>query len=329
MSRTFFKALIAGAASIVLAQSANAATLTPAEVLQQFNVVVFGDVQAGSSVEGRTLIGGSLSGASADYQTRTTAPASSFQALTVGGNIEGSAKNINNGGSVVAGGNVANLNMNGGGNVTMGGVVTGTINPNGGVVTQSATVTIPDFRADLEALSNALAGLSGEAPQKTGNRGFFNIATPNADGLAVYATDAAFFDGIGELELGLNGASTVIVNVSGATVTISDNFLAGPFAVAPRVLWNFNEATSLTLTTQFFGSVLAPFADVHNTSAIEGTLIAKTFDQDAQIHLQPFIGDLPVSGVPLPPALAMVGFVAALGAGLGVARRRRSVAEAA
>lgn len=313
--------------ALLAAAPAAAAPLTTAEILNQYNLVVFGNMTGSSEVEGRTFVGGNLSGNSMTFFTRpNTVPASAAPALTVGGNVSGGHKNINGGGNALVGGNVANMNMNGNGTLRAGGNVTGV---NSGTVLQNQAVTIPSFEATLKASSTALAALTGVAPGKNGNVGLFNGATPSA-GLAVYTTSFAYFSTISEISLGLNGADTVIINVSGEGGKLSDNVLGGPFAAAKNVIWNFHEATSLTFERQFFGSVLAPFADVKITSPIEGSLVAASMKLNAEMHLAPFAGTLPgtttgttpgVTPVPAPAALPLllVGL-----AGLAAVARRRA-----
>jgi choice-of-anchor A domain-containing protein len=315
--------------ALLAAAPATAAPLTTAEILSQYNLVVFGNMTGSSEVEGRTFVGGNLSGNSMTFFTRpNTVPPSAAPALTVGGNVSGGHKNINGGGNVLVGGNVANMNMNGNGTLRAGGNVTGV---NGGTVQQNQAVTIPSFEATLKASSTALAALTGTAPGKNGNVGLFNAATPSG-GLAVYTTSFAYFSTIKEITLGLNGAETVIINVSGAGGKLQDNFLGGPFAAAKNVIWNFYEATALTFERQFFGSVLAPFADVKITSPIEGSLVAASMKLDGEMHLAPFAGTLPgttpevtpvpeATPVPAPAALPLllVGL-----AGLAAVARRRA-----
>ena len=324
-------ALLAAALLSAAALPAHAASpMTASEILNQFNVVVFGNASSTSSVEGRTYIGGNLSGG--DYTTRNYAPLSIYDELVVGGNIGGNIK-VNNGGDATIGGSGSGvLEMNGGspavGNrtATFGGAYTGTFNQ--GTRLHNQLVDIPDFAPVLTAASLDLAALPGFAPTiQNGNKGVFDLA-PDSTGLTVYdiADGAGFFGAINEISLSLAGADMVVVNVGGASLSIADNFLGGPFAAAPHIVWNFYEATSLILSTQFFGSVLAPLAMVTNTSAIEGTLVAGSLTQHAQIHLHAMIGTIPssiTSQVPEAGSLALAG----LGlAGLAVAGRRRKAA---
>ncbi len=312
-------AIVAGLGTLAIAAPASAAPLTTAEILNQFNLVAFGNLTGSSEVEGRMLVGGNIAGNSMTFFTRPAqTPASAYAAVTVGGNISGGWKNLNGGGSAVVGGNAQNVNLNGGGTLRAGGNVT---NVNGGSVQQHQAVTIPNFEAQLKASSAALAALSGVAPGTSGNRALFNGATPTA-GLSVYTTNLAFFSLINEILLALNGADTVIINVAGTSATLSDNFLGGPFAAATNVVWNFYEATSLTFATQFFGSVLAPYANVTLTSPIEGTLVANNVTLNGEMHLRPFAGTLPDQPMAVPAPAALPLFLAGL-AGLAVVARRR------
>src|SRR5689334_20078491 len=121
--------LSAIAAGLVLASaSAAAAAPTPSsadaadinaglQAMRDYNLIVLKDLQSSSQVQGKTFVGGNLSGGSSNYFTSPGSQAGGV-ALTVGGNVTGGAKNINNGGSVKVGGDLTSgANMNGGGGV--------------------------------------------------------------------------------------------------------------------------------------------------------------------------------------------------------------------
>jgi len=71
-----------------------------------------------------------------------------------------------------------------------------------------------------------------------GNKGVFT-AQPDANGVAVFNISAADLDAIGEIQFNLNGADTAIVNVSGTSITLNDNFLGGTSNLGENVIWNF------------------------------------------------------------------------------------------
>jgi len=308
--------LIAAAAmGVALAAPVSAAPLTTSEILRQFNLVTFGDVTGTSHVDGRALIGGDLDSSWMVFNMHG-APASAYAALTVGGDITGSGVHVNNGGDVVVGGAASTtVNRNGGGTLAQ----------------DQGTAGIPDFAATLKASSAALAEIAGVSPAiVNGNKAVFDTAP--TDGLTVYSIDLSFFDLVNEIELALNGADTVVINVSGTSGTLQDNFLGDSFNAASNVIWNFYEATSLTFDRQFVGTVLAPYAAVTVTNNnIEGTLVADSAHIGGEIHQRPFAGTLPSAdptppvAVPAPAALPV--FLAGL-AGLGLTARRRRVAAA-
>jgi choice-of-anchor A domain-containing protein len=102
--------------SAVLPFPTVAAPLTATEILQQFNLVVLQDAKSQSHVDGRTYVGGSVTGG--DYaQHGNNLPASSYAGLTAGGSVT----NVNvNGKGAVVGGDLSNANINSGSAVVHG-----------------------------------------------------------------------------------------------------------------------------------------------------------------------------------------------------------------
>jgi hypothetical protein len=108
--------LAASVAALALPFHAIAAT-TPVgiDALKVYNLIVLRNLTSSSEVEGRTFVGGNLTGSSSNYQI-STLPASSYTGagLVVVGDVTGSIKNINNGAGAVVGGNVSSgFNLNG------------------------------------------------------------------------------------------------------------------------------------------------------------------------------------------------------------------------
>ena len=102
--------LLTGMASAASAASTSTG-LNSRDILQQFNVVVFGNSTSSANVDGRTYIGGALNGG--NYKSS----ASSYAGLTV----QGSASNIHveNGGAVIAG-SLSNSVINNGSTAVLG-----------------------------------------------------------------------------------------------------------------------------------------------------------------------------------------------------------------
>ena len=122
-------------------------------------------------------------------------------------------------------------------------------------------------------------------------------AIPGANGIAVIDATAAQIAAIPSFSINLNGASSLIINVSGSSVTNSANDESGT-TDAGNIIWNFYNATTVSLGTQIGGTVLAPGATVSNANQIDGALVAKTFNGGGELHDYPFVGNLPPSGPP-------------------------------
>lgn len=119
---------------LVMAGEARAAT-TAYDLLDQFNAIVFGDFANNADVEGRTIVGGNLTGGASFYiKPSAQEGATSLAALNVYGNATAAKTyNLSNAGAAfIAGGNSASFNMNGGGSLTVGGNNAGNANMNGG-----------------------------------------------------------------------------------------------------------------------------------------------------------------------------------------------------
>ena len=162
---------------------ARAQTLTAAQILQQFNAVIFGNFSSSADVEGRAVVGGNVSNGATFYLNPGSEAPSTFAALSVYGSTAGSSININNGGGVtVAGLNSATMTLNGGSSVFIGGGNSGNLTVNGGTATigvngnNSATITangggtisINGQSGNINGTSSTTVNLPN-ASDKTGN----------------------------------------------------------------------------------------------------------------------------------------------------------------
>lgn len=273
------------------------------DALKEWNLIVLGDLTSSSEVEGRTFVGGNLTGNSSNYQIRTPPPSTyAVPGLTVVGDVLGGTKNLNNGSGALIGGNVqSGFNLNGGvQTVKVGGSLSNT-NINQNIVQSGLGTSDPGFVAGLNQqktlltssmtdLSNSYAALSPTAQVAIGgNRATFN-AMPGANGVSVFALTASDLSRFGEIAFNTNGADTVIVNVSGASIRLDDNFLNGATGLGQHVIWNFPDATSLELTTAWKGSVLAPKAAAITGNYIEGSAVFGSLTQNGEFHLGTYIG---------------------------------------
>ena len=337
--------LVALLLSQCLCASAQAAPASALEALQQFNLIAFGDVNSTSHVDGRSYIGGNLTGG--DFvQHPASTPASAYAGLTVRGNASNVTVNglgavvggklsgnvINSGAAAVLG-NSSNVNFN---NAAYVGGSASATNFNGGRISdlannaallgQVAAATSTDLKATLSGLSDQLSHLSsaGSSVNINGNRVTFN-ALADANGTAVFdltAIDAIIFS-LGEFEFNLNNATTIIFNTDETTYNISANFLGGSATlIGQKAIWNFYNATDLTLNSQFGGVVLATDAALENTQNIEGTVVVNSLTQSGEIHQQSFTGDVPEQKLPEPGSLGLL-----LGSLALLALRRKAAAR--
>ncbi|HXP97695.1 MAG TPA: choice-of-anchor A family protein [Telmatospirillum sp.] len=286
-----------------------------------------------SNNNGSIVVGGSIT--SSGNTTSTN--------LTVGGNVSGQA-HVNNGALNVVGSALSGASITVNGNTANFG---GTLQPGANVSVSNGTAktgqsvaapvlaTIPTatYQSELTAYSQQLKSLAqNSAYSINGSVVTFNAA-PNASGVAVFdITNAASFFSISneEFKFSLNGAKEVIINVSGAgsnTLNINANFLNGiAQTLGTDTIWNFTDAQNVTIGRQFGGDFLGVYANLTTTANVEGTVVAKSVVQGAEIHYDGQNTGL-VSPVPLPGALPLFG--AALAGMAGFARRKRNHARIA
>ncbi|MGH7241946.1 MAG: collagen-binding domain-containing protein [Phycisphaerales bacterium] len=283
--------------------------LAGASALNDWNLIVHHNLTSGSSeVEGRTLVGGNLAGTS-NYGVKLL-PTSSYlniDSLVVGGTVAANNYQVNSGRARLFGAKgSANFNMNGGGALIQNdGGVTATVNNAWADVTNAST-----FCSSLSATNTVT--LPGGQPAGVV---FNSIAGPG--GVAVFSVNGnSLFqnNNVQQMDINANGEAVVVINVSGTNITYNGGNMVGGFNVAnaSKIIWNFYQATTLNIDRHFFGAILAPNAVMSNSTAIEGSVFADIFNQNGEVHLPNFVGN-----VPTPGTLTLAGF------GLLAASRRR------
>lgn len=298
-------AVVGLAALTTIAGSTHAAT-----TFTDFNLVVLGNLDSTSEVEGRAAIKGNLSGPASNYATKLLPRPSwlGVDTLIVGGDLQ--ATNI----QVEAG----NLRLGGSQGSTL-------VNFNGGgskIVDSGAASIVDGFGSQMQSARLSLSSLSPTAsvtlPGSQPAGVTFN-AVPGAGGVAVFTVDGnSLFnnDKVQQMDLNLNGASSVVINVMGSSVTWNHGNMVGGFTTADaraKVIWNFYQATSIDLTSKGLnGSLLAPNAAVSFQGVIEGSAFVGSMTQRGEVHLPLYTGI-----VPAPGALSLAGL------SLLVATRRR------
>lgn len=274
-----------------------------AGLLQDWNLIVRTNLQSTSEVDGSALVGGSVTGTSNYAVQGVTDPNGS--GLAVGGNVGPSPLNINHGGNLrLTGSKLGPVNLNGGG----------------------ALINDPTIPATVTAQFAYLYGLTTALETLPANgildgAGNMTAAPTFLDGqwVAVYNLTAASLTGLGQLNLNMGIANTVIVNVA-ANGSGAVNFVAPPNMIggfnqgnSTHILWNLYDATQVTVNNSFNGSLIAPYADLKLLGGgINGTVAVDSVStQSAEVRRFTYTGYLP--NVPEPSS-----YVLALGGALGL-----------
>lgn len=292
----------------------NAQDLSP---LSNYSVITSGDFSTNSDVEGRTMVGGNLTGTNSSnfgIRLQGNVPASDLT-LRVAGNIStGNPINVNAGSIELGGTNTGRMiNFNGGGSLVS--------NPG---------VNYTSIINQLTSASQTLAGFQTNSIQSipTGQPGPLNFtATPNANGVAVLLIDGTSLfnnDKVQQIGITTNGARDILINVGGRTLDWQYGNLVGLFtdnAFRDDIVWNFYEATNINFGSRnMMGQVLAPFADVTTQGNIDGSIFAKSLYTTSEVHLPGYAGTF--QGAIPEPSSAAFGMAALLLLGI---RRKVSV----
>jgi choice-of-anchor A domain-containing protein len=306
MTKTLSLALLFAA---VAGAAASAQTVNPVTSLDEFNAIIFTNATTTSDIEGAAIIGGNFSGATVFINPVTGTP-SGYASLSVFGSTSGNPINLNNGGTAYVGGNEgAKIDFNSGGQY----------------LTTAPAENISAFKSAFTTFSTSLAALTPtSATPPTNNTEVFE-AKPASDGVAVFDLTAKQLDEIPSFKIDLNGAKSVVINVSGTSIDFTANDESGVNG-ADDIIWNFYQATSVTLGTQIGGSVLAPGANVKNQNQIDGALVANSMTANGELHDYPYTGASPlISAAPEPSTWALMLSGVGL-AGLMFRRGRKATA---
>lgn len=295
-----------------LAVAVAAGTVANASVVNQYNLIVTGNLQNNSiDVRGKVFVGGNLTGGAVTFaQDLNPAAFSGVDTVLIGGNT-----------------NVSKLAIKAG-NLRRAGSFSGTLEFNGVNQTQTIDPTIPAqalaIAGELNTLSAYLAGLPATSsvtlPQNGQQGPLKYTVTGTSNGVAVFNVNAATaFNSnlIQQIELTSNAATSIVINVAGTSVNFSNGNMVGQWNSAfarANVIWNFYEATSISMTQKFNGAILAPLANLSNTTDIDGSVFVNTFNQSGEVHLPNYSGFIPAPG-----SIALLGLAGVVGV-----RRRRA-----
>jgi choice-of-anchor A domain-containing protein len=223
--------------------------------------------------------------------------------------------------------------------------------------TAAMLISLRDLSATLKALPTIASNTITKTQIGPGSSTYdwiFNVNSTSS-GYAVFTVAASdLLDKAGGAEgtvrnIGFSfgsGASNlpIVINVTGlgnSTWTWNLNGTSGyTSAINQQVIWNFNNtATStgkLSFTTIVHGSVLATESTVSNSTPIEGSLVARVFNQGGEVHLGTYNGNERLAqtmqnfSAPVPEPVSWAMMVVGFGLTGGMIRRqRRWAAQAA
>lgn len=287
-----------------------------AGVMNDWNLIVAEGFTSTSEVEGRAMIGGSFGGPASNYATKLL-PRPSFlniDTLIIGGAVTAQNVQVESGRARLGGSRgSASFQMNGGGTLTENDSGVASIISN--AITEINAVST--FLKNLPTTAGSTVNIPGGQPGPLN----FDVGAAVGTGVAVFNVNAnQVFSNSNVQQLGINlrSASSIVINVSGASVLFNNgnfvDFFTTAFARA-NVLWNFHDATSIDLLgRQFNGAILAPKAHMTFQGVVEGSVFVKSLDQRGEVHLPGYTGI-----VPAPGAAAGLGLL-----GLVALRRRRA-----
>ncbi|MFD2167839.1 collagen-binding domain-containing protein [Thalassotalea euphylliae] len=309
-------------ALIAVTHSVNATSFA----LNDYNLVTIGDVNSSSlHVHGNAFVGGNLNAGNAEFGNDIN----NTTALELAGELQQNVR--------IHGGNSAEVNGSAVQEIDMNGVATGRYLVNGNAISNASSVTQnaqlsaqqAAIKASLESASAQFAAMADVNTQDiSGNK--LHVNSLDSNGYAVFQLGEKVNSGdaadIGknsfllsnsnqDLEIVYNlSASTlnelggIIINVPGTEIDFSENnnkvsgngFLSSLQGRA-NVLWNFFEATSITLNANFYGNILAPLAQLTSSSDIDGSVAVYglSAQHSGQIHL-------PTSTIPTPPSTVSI-----------------------
>jgi choice-of-anchor A domain-containing protein len=263
----------------------------------------------------RTLtVGGNMS---ANINVNNGIGLSSIE-LAIGGDKTGSLS-LNNGSApatVLVGGNFDNqsFNPNSSKRARYGGNATNVQSQDVPYLTQDTTLKAggtADLKAgilretnalttQLSTLSQILGALTPNATLTTSNLNAvpFNFSGTTGN-YAVVDINASLLNNAGaflpETFANQNNGKTLIVNVSGSTVNFNMDFSGAQNGawdnLQQNIIWNFTDATTITVNRAIYGSILAPKATISGNSPMNGSVAVKVFQANGEVHLGTFAGN--------------------------------------
>ena len=315
-----FRARILGSAILVAGLSvaqANSISLD-LSAAQGYNLLTSGNAGlSNSDTEGAVAIGGSatLNGYSIGGSAGIVTP--STPALIVGGTLTAGSANVYEGSIDVGGAYSGPAGLNS----ASGSTLHANLGAGGIPFNFSNAFSTLDSNSLLygSQAANGASSLQWSTLTLTGS---------NAS-LDIFDITAAMLQSASTITINAPTSAQVLINVSGASATLSNAGFSGTFNSDANTLFNFYQATLLNISGICVnGSVLAPLANVtFNSGQLNGELIASSFTGSGELHEDTFNSQVaPHSTVPDSCNTAgLIGALLVVGAGWkAVGSRTRS-----
>jgi choice-of-anchor A domain-containing protein len=317
---------------------------SPSSLLTTYNVISLGDYSTTSHSEGRFMVVGDFaSSSSVSGAPNIESVPSDEYSVVVGGSVNGSM--TINSGSVLVSTNGVNsgatlTNQDNHAEFTSGGYIQ--LNGGGDIILDS-TLDLSSVASSLIDFSDSLSLLESDSTTSlyvsdSGNL-LGELIDTNGDGVVVATLSYADLASISNnndksLLSALSDITGLLINVTGTASDLTEGVElqndGWDDIFASKVLFNFVDAgdgdTISIGGSKFWGSILAPEADLEATNVIEGTVIANDIEHGGQeIHLptldEDFANALEGLVVPEPSAYALI--LGVLSLGFVASRRRR------
>jgi len=290
-------------AAIVATVASGLSTAAHAGSLSDFNLIVLGNLGNVTDVEGRVFVGGNLNANTSEYGTKLTASdyAANPSALVVLGSMSPTTKNKEQykvyGDLQYDNSTLNQNNQDVVGYHQFGGTKHGTTYSLGDVMTETVTLS-----AQLRNLApTAAASLPGAQPAAAKF-----VAGPGTSVFNITGSNLFSNNKVQQIELALNDADHVIINVAGTTINFNQGNFVGAFNTdlgRGKVIWNFFEATTLNFDRAFDGMILAPYASLTTNHVLSGQVVVNHLLSNSEVHL-PLNDISPMTVVPTPTAAA-------------------------
>ncbi|MEX1018999.1 MAG: choice-of-anchor A family protein, partial [Litorilinea sp.] len=282
------------------------------DLLSHYNLITINDLSTSSDVEGRTFVGGTISnnGMTIGNQLPGDFVATDISLEIVGTIGGGGSVNVIKGSARV--GNTNSVAFTAPNNqYTVNGVRLFDMSQGNSGANVAVDSGLASKQSQIADTLNAASSLLAAAPANNtatmpGSLGPLTLVVNNKDanGLAVFNLSASQLLGatVQSIEIQNNAnAETILINVSGSSVNwpggknLLGNWLndASEDGGRARTLWNFHEATSISMGVNFKGALLAPKAALNAGSQnLDGAVAVKSLTNPGEVHLPVFSGNV-------------------------------------